>query len=294
MHSNHRSIGQLISILLRQLLKQPKCYLVFFLLGTIVDEYVGSSREIIQNYGIHVNAYGSFACLTSYAFLLLWLVIGFLVIVSDAPFASPLTNFVHVRITPAQSLLGRMLYVFVLAFLYVICVFFLMVLVEGASLTALHSWDKALYTMAYGNAVGGVYLYTPNVIISSLTPIQAFGRAIIPLICVLTGFGWTILAASLCMDKKAALCGIGILSALDFSIGYMHLPEMLYYVSPLSWCRLELALTANFTPGRPNAAYFQYMPIVFLIVLLIIMLSWLTRPEKIVLKITKAGGNENV
>ncbi|MEG2208797.1 MAG: hypothetical protein RR065_11875, partial [Clostridia bacterium] len=57
------------------------------------------------------------------------------------------------------------------------------------------------------------------------------------------------------MDKRFILGVAGVLTALDFAIGYMQLPHFLYYFSPLSWSRLEMLQHAEAYTTYPSAGY---------------------------------------
>ena len=52
----NRGIWNTVIILLKRLIKQPKLYLVVALLVIILDTLIGSARQIVAQYNIHVNA----------------------------------------------------------------------------------------------------------------------------------------------------------------------------------------------------------------------------------------------
>lgn len=256
----NRGIWNTVIILLKRLIKQPKLYLVVALLVTTLDTLIGSARQIVAQYNIHVNAYGSFACLTSYNYLMLWVVLGYLVLISDVPFVTNLSLFVHIRITQRQSWTARMIYILITSILYVLFVFILIAVIEIASLMHPFTWDKALNTMSYGSAVGNSYLYTPAVILSSYTPLQACLLASVLLVCSLSALGSLMLIGTAFIGKRIVLSIAGVIAILDSAIGYMGLPDALYYISPLSWCRLEIIKTASFHPSRPSELYCLLAP----------------------------------
>ncbi|MEG2355782.1 MAG: hypothetical protein RSC40_02365 [Clostridia bacterium] len=279
-----------VRILFRRLIKQPKLYLVMGMLAIILDEYVGSARQIAALNGIHVNAYGSFACMTSYSYLLLWLAAGFLVLMSDVPFASQLTLFESVRITARQSLCARILYIALSSILYVFCLFLLSSLIQLASLLHPFQWDKALYTFANGNAVGEAFLYVPARIVFAYSPIEAWGMASGLLMGSLTAFGLLLLLGSLLADKRFILGVVGALTALDFAIGYMQLPNCLYYFSPLSWSRLEMLQHTEYYTTYPSAGYCLLMQGGLLLLLFVCCLCFLIKPKLFRHKLLAIGG----
>lgn len=288
---HNRAVRGTVAILLRRLLMQPKLYLVIILLTTILDEYVGSARHIAQQYSISVNAYGSFACLLSYSYLMLWIVLGYLVLVSDVPFVSEITLFESIRITPQQSLIARILYIFTTSILYVILVFLIASLIQFASFLHPFEWDKALRTMSLKQAVGDAYLYIPSVILSAYSPIRAWSLACGLLICALTSMGLMMLLGSLLIDKRIVISIAGIIAALDFAVFYGVLPDNVYYYSPLSWCRIELPLNADFYVSYPSASYCLLMLVGLLLVLCFAALLVLTRSKWFTHKMTTLEGN---
>lgn len=288
-----RGIWGMIAILFKRLLKQPKLYIIIVLLSVVMDGYIGEAREIPAQYNIHVNAYGAFAFLSSYSLLMLWIVLGFLLLISDVPFASSLSSFVHVRITARQSITARMIFIVLAAVLYVLFVFLLSAIIQNASLFHPLKWDKALRTMAYGKPVGNAFLYAPSVILSSYSPLQAWLLASVLLSAILIVFGIAMFLASLYIDRKVILSLTGIFAALDFAIDYMVLPPYLYYASPLSWCRLEFILTAPHHPAYPPVGYYYIMPLCLLLLLCILAQIMLARPQRFAQTIVTIGGDTN-
>lgn len=286
----NKGIGAILGILFRRLLKQPKLYLVAALLAAVLNEYTGSARLLPQQFNMHINAYGSFACLTSYSFLMLWITLGYLVLISDVPFASRLSLFESLRVTPRQSLAARMLYVLLTSILYVLFVFFLASLIQLASFTQPFKWDKALNTMSLGNAVGGTFLYTPRSIVAGYNPIQAWAQASGLLACVLASFGLAMLLGSLLINKKVMLCLTGAMATLDLAIGYMRLPGVLYYFSPLSWCRLEMLQNAGYYANQPSPGYNLAMPGGLLLLMCACAVCFLTKPKGFTQKMITLGG----
>lgn len=179
----------MMELLFARLVRDKKLYLVILMLIAILDEYTGSARNVIMQYNIHVNAWGSFACLTSYSFLMLWIVAGYLILVSDAPFITELSIYECVRITPWQSISARLIYIIVVSISYVIMIFILSSLIQLASFIEIEKWDKALYTMSRGQMVADSFLYIPSVIVSAYTPIAAWFMAVGLLILALTLLG---------------------------------------------------------------------------------------------------------
>lgn len=262
-----------VMILLRRLFREPKFYLVLVLLSVILDEYTGQARHILTEYHINVNGWGSFACLTSYAYLMLWVVSGFLVLISDVPFASEITAFECVRLTSRQSIIARMLYIFVLSVLYTLMVFVLVCLIQFGTLSEPFKWDKALYTMSRGQSVGNTMMYIPANIVSAFSPFQAWCIATGLLVVGLTFFGLTMLCGSLLLDKRIAVCVVGVWAALDFAIGYMFLDSRMYFISPLTWTRLEMLEKAKYYTEYPSITYCLVM--LFGVIVLMVGLSLL-------------------
>ena len=242
-------------VLLKRLIKDPKLYIVLVLLTAILDEYTGGARLAAAQFGIHVNGWGSFACLASYSFVMLWIVAGYLILASDVPFASELSVFECVRLTPYQTCAARVMYIFLLSVCYTLLVFILASLIQLASLLTPMEWDKALYTMSRGQPVGGALLRIPSSIVSAYSPFGAWCAASGLLAAALALLGLTMLCISLYLNKRAAVCAVSLWAALDFATGYMLLDERLYFASPLSWARPEMLELSRYYTAYPSQPY---------------------------------------
>lgn len=269
------------AILLRRLLKQPKLYLVLLLIGSVLDGDSGGARQLFADYQVRVNGFGLFACTTSYSFLLLWMTIGFLVLISDIPFFTPMEQFTCVRLSAQTAMAARAIYALILSIGYAVLMWLMSTVIAGGTLMAPSSWDKALNTMSLGQPVGNVLIHAPRVIISQLSPLLAWTKALVSMIAVLWAVGLTALFLSTIMPKKFVLCLIGILSTLDFAINYMGMRAFLYYISPFSWCRLEYQLTASQGTGRPGELYCWIAPCLLITINLFLILFISTWPKNI-------------
>lgn len=249
------SVLGIVRILLNKLLRDPKLYIVLVMLAAILDEYTGAARQVVSQYQLHVNGWGSFACLTSYSFVMLWIVAGYLILVADVPFANSLSLFEGVRVAPWQSLLARVFYLFILSVCYTLAAFILACLIQFASLARPFQWDKALYTMSRGQSVGDVFLRIPSSIVAAYSPFAAWCAASGLLAAALTLLGLMMLCISLYLEKRAAVCTVSLWASLDFAIGYMLLDEKLYFASPLSWARLEMLELSRYYTDYPSQPY---------------------------------------
>lgn len=245
----------IVRILLNKLLRDPKLYIVLIMLAAILDEYTGAARQTVSQHQLHVNGWGSFACLTSYSFVMLWIVAGYLILVSDVPFANALSLFEGARVSPWQSLLARVLYIFIISIFYTLAAFVLACLIQSASLAQPFQWDKALYTMSRGQSVGNVFLRIPSSIVAAYSPFAAWCAASGLLAAALTLLGLMMLCISLYIEKRAAICTVSLWASLDFAIGYMMLNEKLYFGSPLTWARLEMVEMSSYYIAYPTSQY---------------------------------------
>jgi uncharacterized membrane protein YtjA (UPF0391 family) len=251
------------AMLATKLLREPKLYLVIAMLVAILDEYTGGARHILLQYHFGVNAWGSFACLTSYSYLMLWVVAGFLILISDVPFSSENTLFECVRTTRIQSIVGRIWYILLVSVLYTLMVFLLVSIVQFASPLHPDRWDKALYTMSRGQTIDGVFLRIPSGIVAACSPFGAWAAASALLIAVLFMLGLMMFSLSLFINKRFAICITGLWAALDFAVVYMMLDPSLFYGSPMSWARLELLATAGYYTQQPSVQYCLLMLLAF-------------------------------
>lgn len=252
-----------MAILAAKFLSEPKLYLVIAMLVAILDEYTGGARHILLQYHFGVNAWGSFACLTSYSYLMLWVVAGFLILISDVPFSSENTLFECVRTTQIQSIVGRIWYILLVSVFYTLIVFLLVSIVQFASPLHPDRWDKALYTMSRGQTIDGVFLRIPSGIVAACSPIGAWAAASALLTSVLFMLGLMMFALSLYLNQRFAICMTGLWAALDFAIVYMMLDPSLYWGSPMSWARLDLLVKAGYYTQPPSVQYCLLMLLAF-------------------------------
>ena len=285
-----RSVWAHTALMLRRLLRHPRLYLVAALMGLIMDTYIGGVRQLAGRFAVRVSAFGSFAGMTSFSYLMLWMALGYLVLVSDAPFAHRLTVFAHLRVSPRQALAARILYVVLTAVLYVLLMFVISAALQLASFAHPLLWDKVLKTMSYRQSVEGVLLYMPQTIIQAYTPLGAWAAAVGLLACALACAGLLLLLGAFLADKRLVMGLLVMLVCLDSAIGYMSLPEWLYYASPFSWCRLEVLQTRGYFSRTPGAAYCALMLFGLLLALCGLGALMLRRPGKINEKLIMLGG----
>ena len=174
-----QGIWAMTALLLRRLLKQPKVYLILCLIGCVIDNDIGEARSLYASYQVSVNGFGCFACVTSYSYLLMWMALGFSVLISDVPFLTPMEPFIRMRLTGRASMAARALYLLILSIVYALVIWIMTLLIAGGTLKDPYTWDKALNTMSLGQPVGGAFIYVPRIIISQMTPLLAWAKALV-------------------------------------------------------------------------------------------------------------------
>ena len=274
-----QGIWAMTTILLRRLLKQPKVYLILCLIGCVMDNDLGNARHLYASYRISVNGFGCFACVTSYEYLLMWLALGFSVLISDVPFLTPMEHFIRMRLSGRASMAARALYLLILSIVYALAIWIMTLFIAGGTLKDPYTWDKALNTMSLGQSVGDAFIYVPRIVVSQMTPLLAWAKALLSLIAVLYALGLMILFLSTVSARKLVICLLGLMTVLDEAIGYMQLSDVLYYLSPFSWCRLEYQLTAAQYTTRPGAFYCSAAPCVLIIISLFLLLYVSAQPK---------------
>ena len=274
-----QGIWAMTTILLRRLLKQPKVYLILCLIGCVMDNDLGNARHLYASYQVSVNGFGCFACVTSYEYLLMWLALGFSVLISDVPFLTPMEPFIRMRLSGRASIAARTLYLLIISIVYALVIWIMTLFISGGTLKDPYTWDKALNTMSLGQSVGDSYLYVPRIVVSQMTPLLAWAKALLSLIVVLFSLGMMILFLSTVGTRKLVICLLGLMTVLDDAIGYMQLNDILYYISPFSWCRPEYQLTAAQYTTRPGAFYCSAAPCVLIIISLFLLLYVSAQPK---------------
>ena len=282
-----QGIWAMTTILLRRLLKQPKVYLILCLIGCVMDNDLGNARHLYASYQVSVNGFGCFACVTSYEYLLMWLALGFSVLISDVPFLTPMEPFIRMRLSGRASIAARTLYLLIISIVYALVIWIMTLFISGGTLKDPYTWDKALNTMSLGQSVGDSYLYVPRIVVSQMTPLLAWAQALLSLIVVLFSLGMMILFLSTVSTRKLVICLLGLMTVLDDAIGYMQLNDILYYISPFSWCRPEYQLTAAQYTTRPGACYCSAAPCVLIIISLFLLLYVSAQPKWISRNINK-------
>ena len=282
-----QGIWAMTTILLRRLLKQPKVYLILCLIGCVMDNDLGNARHLYASYQVSVNGFGCFACVTSYEYLLMWLALGFSVLISDVPFLTPMEPFIRMRLSGRASIAARTLYLLIISIVYALVIWIMTLFISGGTLKDPYTWDKALNTMSLGQSVGDSYLYVPRIVVSQMTPLLAWAKALLSLIVVLFSLGMMILFLSTVSTRKLVICLLGLMTVLDDAIGYMQLNDILYYISPFSWCRPEYQLTAAQYTTRPGAFYCSAAPCVLIIISLFLLLYVSAQPKWISRNINK-------
>ncbi len=274
-----QGIWAMTTILLRRLVKQPKVYLILGLIGCVMDNDLGNARHLYASYQVSVNGFGCFACVTSYEYLLMWLALGFSVLISDVPFLTPMEPFIRMRLSGRASMAARALYLLILSIVYALVIWIMTLFIAGGTLKDPYTWDKALNTMSLGQSVGDAFIYVPRIVVSQMTPLLAWAKALISLITVLYALGMMILFLSTVGTRKLVICLLGLMTVLDEAIGYMQLNDVLYYISPFSWCRPEYQLTAAQYTTRPGAFYCSATPCILIIISLFLLLYVSAQPK---------------
>lgn len=237
--------------LLREILMKTRSLLIALLLTAYVGPYLSQGYAFRSQFGVSLNAWGTFACAMSNAKILMVCFVGYVLLLCDLPCLSSVNIYEVVRTKPGSIMLVRVLAIFKLTVLYIAFLFVLFSVLGGCTDLSLGSWDKIHYSYAYGQTVDGLYMDVPSVVVLRCTPFSAFVLCIALLVLVFSGLGFLLLFGTMLVPaKKAIFAAVCALAGLDMAIDEMGLGYKMYLYSPLSYTRLHIIYA-----GAMNAYY---------------------------------------
>jgi len=199
-----------------------------------------------------VNILESFVIMGSLRQHMTFILLGLLLILSDAPFVSQRTTYTIVRTSRKSWLIGSLMYVFVASAIYYLFILFVSILVAGSSGFLANFWSDPMYTLSIQQPNSaltdyGVFFPYPD-LVRNLSPIWAFIHTYI--LSVIYAAILSSIMFSINLYKGKILGNVAALGV--HAAGYILISEALFVVPKFSLLANSLLGFHTFAGNNPS------------------------------------------
>jgi len=270
---NIRSVLFLGTNNIRRWAYNPKYYTIAILAVLWMHFIVGSLSSFTNSVGVNATPW-VFPFLFSQRYTPMLLMIGIIVIFSDAPFINLSTPYELIRSGKRNWVKAQISYVVFTSFIWVVFLFIVSILCLLPNLDFSWEWGKVYRTLAQTNAAAefSVNLAVSYDIILGFTPIQATIYSFVLVFLEMTFLGMLIFTFSAVFSRSIALFTSFILAFMPAGLALSGMPAF-YYFTPTAWSDLLLFVPGNSLDYPPlnYCILFLTISIIVLIIISIIL-----------------------
>lgn len=252
---------------LRKMIANPKLYAILILLIMFTADRLGELSSFLYQYDVNISAFGLAGYLLSDVQITLLMVIGGMILFSDAPFINDDQLLLVIRTKRKEWIAGQQLYIHACSLLIVILMSIAPLLMFVGQLDFTNIWDRAINTLTQTNMGSsyGVKVQFMRSLQLRFTPYSLFGTGLL--------FKWLsidILAQIMFMVNAVQRKRYGIIITLSYTLLDISIEQMLstelYKYSLVSLSRLS-TLGTGYLYVLPT---FEYRSIVFCVAFILI------------------------
>ena len=216
-----------------------------YLLGIAIMAYWADNfLKYALEVGEPVNIFETFCVVEQNYVNMLFLILGWLLVIADTPFMKGNTCFVLYRCGRRKWNAGMLLYLFMQAFFYTMCMAFFTVMLSSFRGFCGNIWSSPAYSLAidFGNNIGVKYNITfPQIMMmKTMTVPQAFAVTFLFMYLYLVFLGTLLYVCNLLLP---GILGVVITLGVHL-LGYLQMQDGNVRFSPLAW-----AVPGNFIDG---------------------------------------------
>src|SRR5450830_327632 len=199
-----------------------------------------------------VNILESFVITGSLRQHMTFILLGLLLILSDAPFVNQRTTYTIVRMSRKSWLIGSLMYVFLASAIYYLFILFVSILVAGSSGFLTNFWSDPMYVLSIqqpNSSITDYGLYFPYAdLVKSLSPLMAVLHTY--LLSVAYGAILSSIMFSINLYKGKILGNVAALGV--HAAGYILISEALFVVPKFSLLANSLLGFHTFAGNNPS------------------------------------------
>ena len=221
-------------------LLQSRFYFIIFINITLIKQLTDSIKDFSELTGVKAVPC-IFPFLMQQTFIQLLFLVGATMLFCDAPFINQGSSFEMIRTGKKKWLLGKLMYVVGMSFIYTASLMLVSGLLLFPKITFQKGWGKALLTLAQTNAasvLGNDYIRLDYGLMLQYEPLEAMlmSGLMAWVVCLIVGV--CILVINLSFERLPGAVG-GILIAMlpYFQKNFSNLHTMLFF-SPGTWMNI--------------------------------------------------------
>lgn len=223
-------------------LLQGRFYFIIFINITLMKQLTDSIKDFSQLTGVKVVPC-IFPFLMQQTFIQLLFLVGATMLFCDAPFIAQDSSFEMIRTGKKKWLLGKLMYVIGMSFIYTATLMLISGLLLFPQITIQKGWGKALFTLAQTNAASVLendYIHLDYSLMLQYEPLEAMlmSGLMAWLVCIIVGL--CILVINLSFERlPGSVGGITVAMLPYFQKNFSNLHTMSFF-SPGTWMNITL------------------------------------------------------
>lgn len=260
--------------------KSPRVYMAFLLGAALTVAPIQNYMNYAASLLAPVNIFEPFIILGSLREHMALLLLGLLLLLSDAPFVNQRTIYSMVRVSRKSWAVGMLLYIIVSATLYYLFILFFSMCYAAPHAYMGNYWSDSLYTLSHlhatiSHAEYGIYFPYP-IVLQALNPVQSLMHTIL----LSVGYG-TILAVIMFVLNLYKGRIVGTVAALGtHAIGYILISEALISIPKISLLANAILGYHAFFANGSSEMTLKYSYSIFIGVMLLLSLIALIAIKK--------------
>lgn len=208
------------------------------------------------------------------------LMLGYLLLIADAPFRNQHQQFVLLRIGKRIWLGGQILYLFLLSITFTVLLYLFSIIFNIFEIQFSTEWGSFLTTIAL-NGLPGQFGKIPAsyAVMRNATPIEVtlWSVSSLTLVCFLLGL--IMLICNLCGKKGIGTALVSTIVIMPYLTQFFQSTPYIYryltWITPTNWP--DRSIMGQTGQNLPSYAYGIYMPLVLSLILVVIAISTVHR-----------------
>lgn len=209
--------------------------------------------DFAAQHSLSVNALGLLPALTGDTFAQMLLMMGLVLLLSDAPFIDHNQMYLLLRCERSKWALGQIAFMAAASLGYLVCAQIVCLIVMTPTISLSADWGKLWTSVAYQHTVQDITMGAR--IVSRYSPLMAFGLSmwLSWLACCIMGF--TMFLINLATGTRIGLIAGGLMCLINTAIGNSLFDTKLYSFSPVSLASLSIVDSTGMARWHPQLSY---------------------------------------
>lgn len=251
-----RDIAMVYSVCCYQLRKTIASYrfglmLMLQLLYAIM--FATPISDFAAEHSLLVNAMGILPALTGDGLAQMLLMMGLVLLLSDAPFIDHNQLYLLIRCERSKWAMGQMAFIAISALGYLVCAQLICCLTMAPNVTLSAEWGKVWTSISYQHSMPEMQVGVR--IVSRYTPLTAFGLSMWLSWLVCCTIVFIMFLVNLVTNTRLGLILGGLLCLLNSAIGNSMFDSRMYSFSPLSLAALSIVDSTGMARYQPQLTY---------------------------------------